>query len=129
LCASLLSGVRAQTIDPTAKSVEKLSSDREYKRLCQRAKAADDYRALGDWCDGRSSFCARRVKELEADLNAYYTGMNRVGPKYPPRDQTLKELIYHYRVQRQKWTERGEGHKKQLAQLTGAGALASAQAK
>ena len=112
LIGSSLGGVLAETNDAAAKSVAKLHNAREFNGLCRRAKTADDYKALCEWCDGRSSFCTRRLRELEAELKDYYSATQRVGPKYPLRDQTLKELIYDYRVQGQKWTERGDGYKR-----------------
>ena len=128
MIGSLLSGW-AQTNDPAAKPVAKVRSAREFNGLCRRARTADDYKGLCEWCDGRSSFCARRVKELEAELKDYYSGTQRVGLKYPPRDQTLKELIDHYRVQGQKWAERGDSYRKQVAKLTAAETVAAAQPK
>ncbi len=94
-----------------------IHTGREFKGMCRRAKTADEFGALSTWCAGQSSASSKKVAQLEAELKQYYSGPTPVGPKYPPRDQTLKELISHYRLVSAKWQERAKGYTDQQAKL------------
>ncbi len=85
---------------------------REYKGMCRRARTAEEYGALSTWCSSQSSAYATRVAQLQAELREYYSRTGPVGPKYPPRDQTLKELVSHYQTLSARWHERADNYAK-----------------
>jgi hypothetical protein len=105
---------------PAAATPVKIQNSREYKRLCKRAKSADDFKALSAWCSDQSTACRRKIAELEAELNDYNSRPSPVGPKYPPRDQTVRDLISHYRILAGKWQESAEDYTSRLARLEAA---------
>lgn len=94
-----------------------IRSAREFRGMCRRAKTADQYGALSAWCFRQSGACVKKVSELESELKEYDSGTPRVGPKYPPRDRTIRELIAYYRSQAAKWQGRADGYTKQMAKL------------
>jgi len=105
------------TAQPGGANGVKIRNSREYKGLCKRAKSADDFKALSAWCSGRSTMCKRKVAELEAELSDYYSKPSVAGPKYPPRDQTLRGLIAHYRSLAGQWQASADRYTARLASL------------
>jgi hypothetical protein len=95
----------------------KIQNSRENKGLCKSAKSADDFKALSMWCSDQSTLCRRKVAEPEAELKDYNSRPSPKGPKYPPRDQTIRDLISHYRILAAKWQESGENYTSRLATL------------
>jgi hypothetical protein len=94
---------------------------RSYKEMSRRAKTADEFTALSMWCSSQSSIYAKRVTELESELKAYYANPS-VGPKYPSRDQSIKERISHYRILSAQWQARANDYNNQVAKLNAGGA-------
>ena len=123
---SLVGGAHAQdSSQNAAMQAVNIHTGREYNGLCKRARTAEEFQALSNWCGDRSSFCSRRAREFEAELNEYYAHSSRIGLKYPPRDQELKQLIYKYQSQAAHWSHLGDGYKKHVAELRGAETLSS----
>ena len=122
LLASIAGYTRAQPAvpQPEAASRNRIHNTRGYKALCKRAKTADDFKALSAWCADQSAVCRRKVAQLEAELKEYNASSPRPGPKYPPRDQTLRDLIAHYRLLSAKWQESAENYMGRLAKLESA---------
>lgn len=108
-----------QAIDqqPTSRNPVMIHSAREFKEVSKRAQTAEEYGALSAWCSNRSSTYGKKIAELESELTAYYARSGPVGPKYPPRDQTLKELIAHYRLLSSKWQDRATGYTQRATNL------------
>src|SRR5215471_50 len=104
-------------MSPASATRARIQNSREYRSLCKRAKTADDFKALSAWCSDQSSICRRKIAQLEAELNDYHSNPSRPGSKYPPRDETLRNLIAHYRIVAGTWQRSAEDYKARLAKL------------
>jgi hypothetical protein len=101
---------QSQTSQPEAATQSRIQNTCQYKALRKRAKTASDFKALSAWCTDQSAVCRRKIAQLEAELNDYHSGSPRPAPKYPPRDQTLRDLIAHYRIVAGNWQRSAENY-------------------
>jgi hypothetical protein len=108
---------QSETALPAAATRGRIQNTREYRALRKRAKTADDFKALSAWCSDQSAVCRRKIAQLEAELNDYQPGSPRPGQKYPPRDQTLRNLIAHYRIVAANWQKTAENYMAGSAKL------------
>ena len=101
---------QSQTSQPAATTRARVQNAREYRALCKRAKTADDFKALSAWCSDQSVISRRKIGQLEAELNDYHSSSSRPGSKYPPREETLRSLIAHYRRVAGNWQKSTENY-------------------
>ena len=73
-------------------------NNREWNRLCTRAKTAEEFRALSKWCDGQAGVCRRSQAAAEEQLRRPY-------PSNYARSHNLSNTIERCRKQVKQWSD------------------------
>ena len=99
----------AQTAAPVA-----VANDREWKSLRAHARTRAEFIALADYCDRKAVENQRKAHECEEDLRLVLLHPNTYGraPKWPLRDQTLRQLLAKYQAEQAKWKALGEDYRR-----------------
>lgn len=89
----------------------------EWKKLSRTAKTPDEFRKLELYCLRQAEFHDNKAVEAERELErvkADPMGLGRL-PKWPKREETLKDLVGVYRGQAKEWRERAAQYQQRLS--------------
>lgn len=86
----------------------KALNEQGWKQLRGRAKSAEEFRMLAQYCLRQAETKEQKAAECERELERVRkdpSGLGRL-PKWPPREATLKDLAGVYRGEAKQWRER-----------------------
>lgn len=87
---------------------------------CKRTRTAEGFRALSIKCRQRSTDCGAKAARLEQEL-VEYQASHHLHAKYPPREESLRDLIYYHRTRAARWNDLSAHYGNHAAQLEQAG--------
>ena len=85
-----------------------IHNSREWKRLRAQARTPEDFAKLAEWCNHQVAENLGKAERCDRERQEFLQQPVGTGPKYPPRDQTLRTLASHYRELAAHWKALGE---------------------
>jgi hypothetical protein len=123
LASGLLVAASAQACKstPTSRVVHSAPttvSQREFQHLRGRARTAEDFKALADWCRSRSEMYRKSHQDCGAEWRGYHSQSSLQSvAKHPTRGQSLKALGQHYGELSRHWEELATEYSRRARQL------------
>ena len=90
---------------PPAAGLSVVANSSDWKRLKAVARTPAEFNALAAYCDRRSEENALKAHECQVNLKLVVEHPTTFGraPKWPSREDTLRQLIINYRNASSKW--------------------------